>query len=169
MASTDLMDKQTNDMPATDPALLVAELIANGDRATLATSLADSGNWPYASLVLIATDRDGAPLLLLSELAEHTRNLAKDPRASLLVDGTGGLDNPLTGARATLLGRVSPTADAEALERFIARHSTARIYAGFRDFRCYRFEIERAHLVAGFGRIEWVEGEPLRRASKARR
>lgn len=166
------MDKHSTDNPAPDPALLVAELIATADRATLATILpdaADGGGWPYASLVLVATDRDGAPLLLLSELAEHTRNLGRDPRASLLVDGTGGLENPLTGARATLLGRVAPTADEAALERFIARHSTARIYAGFRDFRCYRFEIERAHLVAGFGRIEWVEGDRLRRAAKARR
>jgi len=67
----------------------VRRLARSVDRAALATTLADGR--PYASLVLLAWDFDGAPLLLLSDLAEHSRNLARDPRQALLIDGTGGL------------------------------------------------------------------------------
>ena len=83
----------------------VRRLIRSQDRASLATTLAGDGT-PYASLVLYATAADATPVLLLSNLAEHTKNLKADPRASLLVDGTAGLADPLTGARATLVGRL---------------------------------------------------------------
>ncbi len=131
------------------------------DRATLATALAD-GAWPYASLVLVALDADAAPLLLLSDLAEHTRNLKREPRASLLFDATTGLADPLTGARVTVLGEVAPTDDVRLAERYLARHPSAAAYRGFGDFRLYRMEPRRAHLVAGFGRIHWIDGAALR-------
>lgn len=130
------------------------------DRATLATGLADSG-WPYASLVLVALDHDAAPLLLVSTLAEHTKNFLTDARVSLLFDGTAGLDEPLTGARATVLGRIAKTDHPRHKARFIARHASAEGYAGFRDFACYRVAVERAHLVAGFGMIHWIEAPAL--------
>jgi putative heme iron utilization protein len=132
------------------------------DRASLATSLGESGGaWPYASLVLVAADYDASPLLLISTLAEHTKNLAHDPRASLLFDGTQGLDDPLTGARVTVLGELRVDADPVRLRRFVARHPSAALYAGFRDFALYRMAVARAHLVAGFGRIHWVEAPAL--------
>lgn len=128
------------------------------DRATLATSLE---GWPYASLVLVALDHRAEPLLLLSNLAEHTRNLKRDRRASLLFDGTAGLDDPLTGARVSVLGEVEPVEDAALLARYTARHPAAALYAGFADFRLYRLAVSRAHLVAGFGRIDWIDAEAL--------
>src|SRR5258708_3008477 len=124
-------------------------------RAALARSL---GGAPYASLVLLAADLDASPLLLLSELAQHSRNIAFDPRVSLLLDATEGHPDPLTGPRLTLLGRAQPTDDRRCLARFIAHHPTSAGYAGFRDFQLYRVEVERGHLVAGFGRIDWIEG-----------
>jgi len=137
----------------------VRRLARSADRAALATTLADGR--PYASLVLLAWDLDGAPLLLLSDLAEHSRNLARDPRQALLIDGTGGLADPLTGPRASLIGKAAPIADDRLLARFLARHPSAETYAGFADFRLYRIELERAHFVAGFGRIRWIEAEHL--------
>lgn len=116
---------------------------------------------PYVSLVLVALDHDGAPLLLLSSLAQHTKNLAADPRVSLLFDGTAGLDDPLTGPRLTVLGRARPYDDPAALERYVAGHPSAALYAGFGDFRISRVEIERGHFVAGFGRIGWIEADQL--------
>jgi putative heme iron utilization protein len=109
----------------------------------------------------VATDDAGAPLLLISTLAEHTRNIAGDARVSLLLDGTGGLDEPLTGPRASLQGRAEVAADARARSRYLARYPSAAGYAGFGDFRFYRLVPERAHLVAGFGRIAWIEGPEL--------
>lgn len=134
---------------------LVAQA-APGATASVAAGEAGAGGWPYGSLVLVASDLDGAPLLLVSDLAEHAKNLAADPRASLLIDGTGGHKNPLAGPRATLVGRARHAPEPRALERFLRRHPAARVYAGFRDFHLWRLELERAHLVAGFGRIQWI-------------
>ena len=128
------------------------------DRAVLATTMEGR---PYASLVLVATAPDGAPLLLISDLAQHTMNIAADPRLSLLFDGTVGRDQPLTGPRVSLLGRAERTADASLLGRFCARHPSAATYATFADFHLYRIAVERAHLVAGFGRIHWIEAPDL--------
>ena len=137
-----------------------ARLVMQGvDRATLATLHSEGG--PYASLVMVARDAAGCPLLLLSDLADHTRNLARDDRVSLLFDGTAGLDRPLAGARLSLLGRAVATDDAAARARYLARHPDATLYAGFGDFRFYRVVPERGHLVAGFGRIRWIDAQAL--------
>ncbi len=135
-------------------------LVRSQDRASLATSLAGDGT-PYASLVLYATLSDATPILLLSALAEHTRNLKADPRASLLVDDTAGLADPLTGARVTLVGRLEEVGDGAARTRYIARHPSAATYAGFGDFRFYALRMARAHLVAGFGRIHWIDASAI--------
>ncbi|MBP5859087.1 DUF2470 domain-containing protein [Marivibrio halodurans] len=143
------------------PAAMVRALLRGTDRAALATRLAATGE-PYASLVLLAVDHAARPLLLLSDLADHSRNLKAEPSASLLIDGTAGLAEPLTGARASLQGPIRPVPAAERpplLDRFVARHPSAALYAGFGDFALYRMAPARAHLVAGFGRIHWVEAE----------
>ena len=134
----------------------VRALMRRVDRASLATLMADGS--PYASLVLLALDHDASPLLLLSNLAEHSRNIARDSRVSLLIDGTAGLDDPLTGSRATLTGSVSIADEPRLISRFTSRHPSAAGYAGFGDFHLYRMKVNCAHLVAGFGRIRWIEG-----------
>jgi putative heme iron utilization protein len=134
-------------------------LMRGRDHAALATSLEGR---PYVSLVAIACDLDASPLLLLSDLAQHTRNLIADSLVSLLFDGTGEYPDPLAGPRFTLIGRAERCADPLALARFRARHPASAFYAGFADFHLYRVAIERGHLVAGFGRIAWIETEQLR-------
>lgn len=121
-------------------------------KATLAT-VARSGGHPYGSLVAVATEPDGSPLLLLSGLAEHTKNLSADRRASILFDGTGTARGALTGARVTVVGRIVEATDEPARHRYLARHPDAAGFIGFADFRLYALRIEWAHLVAGFGRI----------------
>ena len=115
----------------------------------------------FGSLVLVAADHDGAPLLMISRLAEHTRNIAQDPRVSLLFEATAGLVDPLTGPRLTLLGVVGSADRPGQRERFLARHPSAADYAGFADFSLCRVRPIRAHLVAGFGRINWIEAGSL--------
>ncbi|MDM7944755.1 MAG: DUF2470 domain-containing protein [Oceanibaculum nanhaiense] len=149
------------DRPQETPGDTARRLIRASDRATLATALSGAEAWPYASLVMIALDHAAQPVLLLSDLADHTKNLKADARASLLIDGTAGLDEPLTGARVSLQGRIVPVEDSALLARYVARHPSASLYAGFTDFRLYRMEVTRAHLVAGFGRIHWIEGADL--------
>ena len=144
----------------TVPAAITARrLLRSLDRATLATAL--SGGAPYASLVLMATAPDGAPLLLISDLAQHTINIAAEPRIALLLDGTAGLDEALAGPRLTLVGRAERNADERLRARFLARHPAAALYAGFADFHLYSIAVARAHLVAGFGRIDWIEAGDL--------
>ena len=145
---------QQERLPLT-PGPAARQLMRGRRTAALATSMAEGGG-PYASLVLVAADHDGTPILLLSRLAEHTRNLEADPRASLLFDGTEGLESPLTGARATVVGRAERSAEPRHRARFLARHPDAADYADFADFGFFRLHVERAHLVAGFGRIHWA-------------
>ena len=151
-------------MTEASPGAIARSVMRAADRATLATVMRsdqpDPGA-PYASLVLAALDHDASPLLLISTLADHTRNLAADSRASLLFDGTAGLDEPLTGPRISVQGRAQRTDDPRHRARFLARHPGAAMYAGFKDFAFYRVEVTRAHLVAGFGRIHWITAGDL--------
>ncbi len=141
------------------PAEDVRALVRNATTASLASLDLATGH-PYASLVLTATAPDGRPLLLVSRLARHTRNILADPRSSLLVDGTSGSADPLAGGRATLIGQLAPVAGemtGMARQRFLARHPNAEGYAGFADFGFYAFTPECAHYIGGFGRIVEVE------------
>lgn len=145
-------------MTQDDMSRTVRALLRGLDRASLATFLpAEPAGWPYASLVLVAVDHDLTPILLLSDLAEHTKAIRADGRVSLLFDGTAGLDQPLTGPRVTVLGRAERTDDERLKGRFLARHPDAALYAGFRDFGFYRVSVERSHLVGGFGKIRWID------------
>jgi putative heme iron utilization protein len=124
---------------------------------TLCTIASEPAGYPYGSLVAFAAV-DGTPVLLLSELAEHTRNLQVDPRASLLIaEAPAGA--PLAGARVTLLGRCTPVLAGEqqrARSAYLARHPSARSYATLGDFKLYRLAVEAARVVAGFGRMAWL-------------
>jgi hypothetical protein len=145
-----------------DPFRDVRHLIRRCDRAALATNLpGDGGAWPYASLVLVAVDHDLSPILLMSDLAEHSKAIEADPRVALLFDGTAGLVQPLTGPRVTLMGRAAKTDDERLKQRFLRHHPDAALYAGFGDFHVYRVTLERTHLVGGFGKIRWIAPDEL--------
>ena len=122
-------------------------------------------NTPFVSLVTIASQSPTSVLMLLSNLARHTKNLGHSVRCSLLVvEECDHQIAPLVGARVTLNGtcvRVAKDEEQEAREIFLRKHPQATIYADFGDFAFYRLEIEEAHLVAGFGRIETVSATAL--------
>src|SRR5256885_12152908 len=103
--------------PDGNPARIGRQLLRREQRGTLATNMRGA---PYASLILIAADLDASPLLLLSDLAQHSRNIRFDPRVSLLVDGTTGYPDPLTGPRLTVIGQARAVADPRRLARFTA-------------------------------------------------
>lgn len=121
----------------------------------LATIDRNTGH-PFASLVNVATDSDGSPLILPSRLSSHTANLEADSRASVLL-ATVGKGDPLAHPRLTVFGRFVQIAHDAAEEgalrrRFLARHPKSELYVGFADFAVWRLAMESAHLVAGFGR-----------------
>ena len=145
-------------------------LLATAPTGTLATASVDGG-FPFGSLVAHAVDEVGRPLLCLSDLAEHSRNLAADPRASLMAAETGAGD-PLALARVTVLGTVAVLGGGErdaALETYLRRHPGA-FHTGYHDFRMYRMDVVSVRYVGGFGRMSWVaadehtaaEPDPLR-------
>jgi putative heme iron utilization protein len=118
--------------------------------------------WPFASATPYALDSQGRPLLLLSELAEHTRNLRADARASLLVQDSHAREEPLAGARVTLIGRLSVSA--QALDRYLTAHPEAQQYAALGDFNLWVLEPTHARFVNGFGEMGWLEGKTLQAA-----
>lgn len=140
--------KQTADF---DPKSAAKKLLREARSGALATLMTGSGD-PYCSLVNVATDADGSPLLLISGLAVHTKNILADSRASLMLDERKEGD-PLEGARVMLNGTAAVTDDAAARRRYLARQPEAEMFAGFKDFAVYRIALTGAHLVAGFGRI----------------
>lgn len=135
-------------------------LLHAGGPAALATIAPDGG--PFCSFVATAPASDLAPVLLLSRLAVHTRNLTADARASLLLAASppAGEDEMAT-IRLSLVGAAAPDADPALREAYLARHPDAAGYVGFADFRFYRFRITQGHLVAGFGKIETLQASAL--------
>ncbi len=126
---------------------------------TLATQ--DADNTPFASLVTPAVAPDGSVLLLLSELAAHTRHLRANPACALLVMGAPVEVNPQTAPRVTVTGRAVPEPD-PALRRFwVEHHPYAAIYADFTDFALWRMVPAAAHVVGGFARAGRLSGAAL--------
>lgn len=135
------------------------QLMRSVRSATLATAAHDAAGWPYASLVTTACDIDGSPILFLSTLADHTRNLAADPRASLLFEAATRRSNPQTGPRVSVVGTIGPADEPRLRRRFLARHPAADLYAGFADFGIFQMHVQRAHYVGGFARAAWIEAQ----------
>lgn len=122
-------------------------------RAIRAGALAtlDSNGFPFATLVNVATAHDGAPILLMSKLAAHTRNLEQRPQASILLTQTGKGD-PLAHPRLTISGVIARDADPLLRARFLARHPKSALYADFADFSFWRMTPTGFHLNGGFAR-----------------
>ena len=138
-----------------DPVSLARTLLRSIRAGTLGTLDRNTGH-PFASLVTVATDIDGSPVILTSRLSTHTANLEADGRASVLLAETGKGD-PLAHPRLTVLGvfaRVERDSadDARVRRRFLARHPKSELYAGFGDFSFWRMHVASAHLNGGFAR-----------------
>ena len=116
---------------------------------------------PFASLVTVATDVDGSPLLLMSRLSGHTVNLEADPRASILL-AQGGRGDPLAHPRLTVNGRAERAVEERVRERFLSRHPKAQLYAGFGDFSFWRVAVTGGHLNGGFARAMTLTAQDLR-------
>jgi putative heme iron utilization protein len=137
-----------------DAPRLARSLLRRSRQGALATLMASSGD-PYCSLVNVASHPDGSPILLISRLAVHTRNILADSRVSLMLDERAGGD-PLEGSRIMLAGRAEEAAasDLELLRRrYLNAHPSAETFVNFKDFSFFRIRPSGTHLVAGFGRI----------------
>ncbi len=143
-----------------------ARALLRAEPAAVLTTLSQRRpGWPSASLVPFALSARGEPLLLLSEIAQHTRNLEADPRACLFVhDAAAAAKDPRTAARLAVYGTVAlvePGAEADARAAYLARHPEARGLLNL-DFRLYVLAVEEAQWVGGFAAAGWISRDDLR-------
>jgi putative heme iron utilization protein len=150
-----------------DPASAARRILRAERQGALATISLHKQGWPFGSIAPYALSARGEPLLLLSSLAQHTKNALADPRASLLVQESAGLApgaDPQAHGRVTILGRIALVSAAEeddAYARYLARHPQAARTASGHDFRVYVLSIEEARFIGGFGKICWVPGPSM--------
>lgn len=137
-----------------DAAHLARSLLRRSRQGALATLMTGNGD-PYCSLVNVASHPDGSPILLISRLALHTRNILGDSRVSLMLDERAEGD-PLEGSRIMLAGHADEVSgDDQTIlrRRYLSAHPSAEAFVDFKDFSFFRIRPSGAHLVAGFGRI----------------
>ena len=150
----------TDPAPRLSPAEEARTLVAATNVAALATLTADGD--PWASLITYGALDDGAPVLCLSRLAEHGRNVAADPRASLVISQVDRPADPLAGARVTLAGCMRRPADAASVSAARGAHLSAvpaaSTYIDFSDFSLWVLHIDRVRWVGGYGRMDSASG-----------
>jgi putative heme iron utilization protein len=138
-----------------------------GRVGTLSTQLHKHPGFPFGSIAPYGLDACGRPTFLISTMAVHTQNLLADPHASLLVTQPGWTEDPLAGARLTLVGSIAAVgADdrSAARDEYLCRHENAQYWVDFDDFGFYRMEVEELYYVAGFGAMGWVAATAYRAA-----
>ncbi len=134
----------------------VRSLLSAGGTAALSVLDVDGGG-PFTTLVNVAVGTDLQPLVLISSLAHHSKCLARDARASLMLhDVIADNADPMLTFRASLLGRFAEVERDTASGPFLTRHPYAELYADFGDFSYWRMAVDHVHIIAGFGRAYGV-------------
>ena len=131
-------------------------LVASISTGTLCTLAVEPAGYPYGSFVTVAFDKEN-PIFLISAVAEHTRNLEQDPRASLLVAESSAAD-PLANGRVTMLGPCTRVEgdDSTARAAFLAAHPNSAYYVDFRDFGFWKLRVDSVRYIGGYGRMSWI-------------
>ncbi|MCG8460522.1 MAG: pyridoxamine 5'-phosphate oxidase family protein [Holophagales bacterium] len=147
------------DIPTPSHSERARTLLATLQIGTLATVAKEPEGHPYPSFVTFALD-GGDPVFLVSEMAEHTQNLRRDPRASLLA-AESRMADPLANGRVTLLGECRPVAEGDTTARgaYLERLPNAAYYCDFDDFGFWRLRVESVRYIGGYGRMSWVSAE----------
>jgi putative heme iron utilization protein len=147
------------DVPTPTHAERARTLAASSRTGTLCTIATDPAGAPYGSLVTFAMDGP-SPVFFISELAEHTKNLRVDARASLLVAESGEGD-PLARGRVTLLGHAGVLSDGPARDSaraaYLSVHPNAAYYIDYSDFAFWRLDVDSVRYIGGYGRMSWVD------------
>jgi putative heme iron utilization protein len=137
-------------------------LLSRENMGVLATHSVDMDGYPFGSIAPYALDHGGRPVMLLSDIAQHTRNLKRDPRVSLTVFERFA-DDPQAGGRVTWVGDVAAVdaADAATRERYMRYFPWTVDYFAMHDFALYRIELRRARFIGGFGQIFWIDAAAM--------
>ena len=128
----------------------------------------------YSTYTLTAFDFDVSPIVLLSDLSEHTKNIKSKKLCSLMICEEQKMykffpkfknpksfnidyEDPMSRPRVTLIGELSVTNKKEHKERFLSRHPASKFYSNFKDMNFYIMKIKSAHLVGGFAHVKWFQ------------
>ena len=136
----------------------IRNILREAQHVSLSTLNRDSG-FPYSSFSAVATLQDATPVFLWSDLAEHTKNIQKDHRIGILCEGREKPSNPQATPRISLIGNAIKDNSEAVRQCYLAKHPSAKGYESFGDFNYYRFNLEKVHVVAGFGKAFWLENE----------
>lgn len=155
----------TRQQPRADnggPARAARDLLLARTNGILSTLSKKLDGYPFGSLAPFCLSGDGCPVILISTIAEHTRNLKADPRASLIVTEKDDGDVQAFG-RVTLVGDFRPIdeADEHAAERHYRYFPSSRGYHKTHDFAFYRMEVVKVRYIGGFGAIHWLEPDKV--------
>lgn len=149
----------------TPPAPEARKFLRSTRSAVLSTHSARLPGYPFGSMTPFVLDHDGNPLILISTIAEHTRNIQANPRVSLIAFDPGAADMQ-AGERLTLVGDAEPVSkdDAPLRARYLRYFPQAEQYFDMHDFLFHRITVQQARYIGGFGKIHWIEGSQLRPA-----
>ena len=137
------------------------QFLSSTHSGVLSTISARLGGYPFGSIAPFVLDHDGNPLILISTIAEHTKNIQADARVSLIAFDPATPDMQ-AGARLTVIGKAIPTDKDERLRaRYLRYFPQAEGYFGMHDFLFHRIEMEQARFIGGFGKIHWIAGDEL--------
>lgn len=143
-------------------ARMARQLLHNQSVGVLSTLSVDVEGYPFGSIAPYALDYDGEPLVLISDLAQHTRNIKRDARVSLTVFDRFAAD-PQASGRLTWIGDAAPVGEGEGelQRRYLRFFPSAESYFAMHDFALYRVRLRRARFIGGFGEIYWVERDAM--------
>jgi len=142
----------------------VKQLLARERSGVLSTLSAKEAGWPFGSITPYALLETGEPIILISEIAEHTRNVRHDARVSLLVQDSGSIGKPQAGARVTMLGYAMPL-PASFIDHgrsvYTSLFPDSVDYFSAHDFTLYMIVTTQIRYIGGFGDIHWVAGDAV--------
>jgi putative heme iron utilization protein len=147
-------------MSTLDRAAPARALIQEEQHGVLCTISLRVAGWPFGSVTPYAMTSQGEPTILISEIAEHTKNLRADPRVSLFIQESAFLHDTQSGRRITLMGQATPVESADvpdARSRYLARFPNAEQYFSVHDFTLFKISTVHVRFIGGFGEIYWLE------------
>jgi len=146
----------------TDQGFTARQLLNHQSVGVLSTHSIDVEGYPFGSIAPYALNYDGEPAILISEIAQHTRNIKQNHKVSLTVFDPRA-DDPQSGSRLTWIGDAEPVAssDTETRDRYLRYFPSAESYFETHDFSFYRIRLRRARFIGGFGRIFWIEPDAM--------
>ena len=143
--------------PSTSDLSAARWLIRSRHAGVLSTHSVEMDGYPFGSVATFCLDSEGHPILMMSDIAQHTKNLEKDNRCSLLIRETEQSDAQASG-RMTFIGRMEPIEETEEIRnRFFSYFPEAAQYSQFHDFSFFRLVVERYRYIGGFGKIFWLD------------